>query len=126
MPAATNRADLLAVTQKDYSKLRALIDTIPTAQAMLKREDGNSIKDVVGHRAHWQAGNAAEISAPGYKWNQPKEYCADLRAAQSDLDWNDVRNMLAVNHARLGRAAGPSRYRSAAKWVRTCQRADVA
>ncbi|MEJ6477707.1 MAG: ClbS/DfsB family four-helix bundle protein [Octadecabacter sp.] len=103
MPAATNRADLLAVTQKNYAKLRALIDTMPYAQAKLKREDGTSIKDVVGHRADWQVGNAAEIPAPGYKWNQPKAYNADLCAAQSDLDWNDARDMLAVSHPRLGR-----------------------
>lgn len=166
MPAATNRADLIAVTIKDYDKLRTLIDQMPAAQATLKRADDTSIKDVIGHRAHWidlflgwyaqgQAGETPEIPAPGYKWNQLKAYNADLRAAQADLGWDDVRDLLAANHARLLRfmetlddaalyggpmqgggnkwttgrwaeAAGPSHYRSAAKWVRACLRADAA
>lgn len=53
MPAATDKTDLMAVTATEYTKLRALIDAMPDAQALAKREDDTSIKDVIGHRAHW-------------------------------------------------------------------------
>lgn len=53
MPATTTRADLIAVTEKDYTKLARLIAGIPEEQAMRKRDEGTSIKDVIAHRAHW-------------------------------------------------------------------------
>lgn len=164
MPAATTKADLLAVTKKDYAKLAKLIETIPDEPAMRKREDDTSIKDVIAHRAHWidlflgwyrdgQAGKTVHFPAEGYKWNDLKAYNAALRAEQAGLGWADAKALLAANHANLtafidatsdaalygspmkgannkwtaGRwaeAAGPSHYRSAAKWLRACIRAD--
>lgn len=166
MPAATNKADLLAVSEKEYAKLLKLIEGISDSQAMKKRAEDTSIKDVVGHRAHWiklflgwyaagQDGDKVAIPAPGYKWNQLKEYNAQLRADQSDLTWPDAKRMLAKNHevllvfleekdetvlygdpmpggeskwttGRWAEAAGPSHYRSAAKWIRACLKADRA
>lgn len=164
MPAATTKSDLIAVTEKEYAKLHRLITDIPDAQAMRKREDDTSIKDVIAHRAHWitlflgwqadgAAGKPVHFPAPGYKWNDLKRYNADLRAQQKALDWDGARADLAAQHARLtgfiarcdtlyagpmpggnnawstGRwaeAAGPSHYRSAAKWIRACLRADAA
>jgi hypothetical protein len=165
MPATTTRADLIAVTEKDYTKLARLIAGIPEEQAMRKRDEGTSIKDVIAHRAHWidlflgwyhdgQAGKDVAFPAPGYKWNQLKRYNADLRQRQADMDWDSARAMLADRHGRLlafmtekddaalyggpmkganndwtaGRwaeAAGPSHYRSAAKYIRACLRADA-
>ena len=112
MPAATSKADLLAVTKTEYAKLRKLIDGVPEAQAMLKREDDTSIKDVIGHRAHWadlflgwyaegQKGGEVAIPAPGYKWNQLKAYNARVRADQAGLGWDAARDMLATSHAAL-------------------------
>ncbi len=164
MPATT-KADLIAITERDYAKLRKVIDEIPEAQAMRKRDEETSIKDVIGHRAHWidlflgwyadgQAGRDVAFPAPGYKWNQLKAYNADLRARQADLGWDAARVRLADRHAALmafmkahddqalyggpmkgannkwtaGRwaeATGPSHYRSAAKWIRACLRADA-
>ena len=165
MPAATNRTDLIAVTVKDYDKLAALIADIPEPQALRKREDDTSIKDIIAHRAHWiglflgwyadgQAGKEVCFPAPGYKWNQLKAYNAQLRADQEGLGWDAARQGLAEAHAALVRfmethdeaalyggpmkganndwtagrwaeAAGPSHYRSAAKWIRACLRADT-
>lgn len=165
MPAATTKDALIAVTEKDYARLRDLIADIPDDQAMRKRADDTSIKDVIGHRAHWidlflgwyhdgLAGRPVSFPAPGYKWNQLKAYNADLRRAQSGLDWAGARSMLADRHAALvdfmtqaddktlyggpmtganndwspGRwaeAAGPSHYRSAAKFIRACLRSDA-
>lgn len=101
----------------------------------------------LGWYADGLAGNEVHFPAKGYKWNDLKRYNADLRARQSDLDWPDAIAMLGANHDRLvafvhgcsdqdlyggpmkgarnawtpGRwaeAAGPSHYRSAAKFLR--------
>lgn len=112
MPAATNKADLLVVTVKEYDKLAALVAKITSDQAMCKREDDTSVKDVIAHRAHWielflnwyaegQAGREVHIPAKGYKWNDLKAYNAQLRQDQAGLDWEAAQKMLAINHARL-------------------------
>lgn len=156
--AATTKAALFAITDKEFTKLQALIAPIPTKTAGVKDADATSIKDVIGHRAHWielflgwyhdgQAGKEVHFPAPGYKWNQLKAYNAALRETQKDLTWPDARDLLTRNHTRLtslidsldetalyggpmkgannswtpGRwaeAAGPSHYRSAAKYIR--------
>ncbi|MDJ1006693.1 MAG: ClbS/DfsB family four-helix bundle protein [Paracoccaceae bacterium] len=163
MPAATTRAELIAVAEKEYTKLQALLDTIPDGAALVPDDDDTSIKDVIAHRAHWidlflgwyadgLAGREVALPAPGYKWNDLKRYNADLRAAQADLGWAEAVEMLAASHAKLmafidahddtalygapmkggnnrwppGRwaeAAGPSHYRSAAKYIRARLRA---
>jgi len=102
-----------------------------------------------------QAGKDVAFPAPGYKWNDLKRYNADLREQQASLDWSAARMLMADNHARLmaflegksqaalydgpmkvannawtaGRwaeAAGPSHYRSAAKFIRARLKAAAA
>ncbi len=120
--------------------------------------EGITIKDIIGHRAHWitlffgwyadgQAGKDVQFPAPGHKWSDLPAYNAALRKSQTDLGWQDVTEMLKDAHAQLvsfltnldedslygapmkgaknawttGRwaeAAGPSHYRSAAKYIR--------
>ncbi|MBY5933792.1 ClbS/DfsB family four-helix bundle protein [Tateyamaria omphalii] len=112
MPAAQNKADLAAITTKEFEKLNTLLDLIPADRAMEPVEDDTSIKDVIGHRAHWidlffgwyedgQAGRAVFFPAEGYKWNDLKRYNADLRARQADLDWPGAVALLRNNHKRL-------------------------
>lgn len=155
--AATNKADLLAISEKEFNKLSALLDRVDDDLAMAK-EDDTSIKDVVGHRAHWielflgwyadgLAGKPVFFPAEGYKWNDLKRFNSDLRARQADLSWEDARALLNADYKKLtafidgcsdkalyggpmqgannqwtpGRwaeAAGPSHFRSAAKYVR--------
>jgi len=111
MPAATNRADLIAVTEKEFAKLETVLDTVPELLALAKDADDTSVKDVVGHRAHWidlflgwyadgQADKEAAFPAPGYKWSDLKAYNAALRA-QADLDWAMARKELSAAHGRL-------------------------
>lgn len=52
MPAATSKGELTAVTEKEYEKLEKLLISIDSKQAKAKFDD-TSIKDVIGHRAHW-------------------------------------------------------------------------
>ncbi|MCR9137928.1 MAG: ClbS/DfsB family four-helix bundle protein [Alphaproteobacteria bacterium] len=95
-----------------------------------------------------QAGKEVFFPAKGYKWNDLKRYNADLRSRCADVTWTDARNRLNAAHRKLvgfvqdrserelyggpmkgannnwtpGRwaeAAGPSHFRSAAKYVRS-------
>lgn len=155
MPAATTRADLLAVTTKEWLKLRPLLGSVPDGLAAQTDAEGTSIKDIVTHRAHWiglffqwiAEGTAAETPDHGVKWSDLKTYNAALRARYAAMDWAEALAWLDAEHARLmafletapevlfygapmpggngkwstGRyaeAAGPSHYRSAAKYVR--------
>lgn len=110
--AATHKKDLLEIAGKEYGKLAALLDQVEAALACEKDADDTSIKDVVGHRAHWialflgwyadgRAGREVCFPAKGYKWNELKRYNADLRRWQSDLDWPAACKLLAENHAKL-------------------------
>ncbi|WP_299355020.1 ClbS/DfsB family four-helix bundle protein [uncultured Shimia sp.] len=112
MPAATNKADLLAITAKEYSKLTLLLDPLDPVLVERPFEDGWSIRDVIVHRAHWidlflgwyhdgQAGKEVAFPAPGYKWNQLKAYNADLLAQKSDVTWPEARAALEKAHQTL-------------------------
>lgn len=155
MPAATCRADLIAVTEKEWDKLDKLLRAVPERLAVEKDADGWSIKDVVAHRAHWnglffqwlEEGAAAEMPDHGVKWTQLKPYNAGVIDRYDGLVWAEACDRLAAGHARFmtflrasddtalyggpmpggngkwttGRyaeAAGPSHYRSAAKYIR--------
>lgn len=96
-----------------------------------------------------QAGRDVAFPAPGYKWDDLKRYNADLRARQADSGWPEARSALDAAHeglmafldglddaalyggpmkgadntwttGRWAEAAGPSHYRSAAKYL--CKR----
>ena len=110
--AATNKDELIAITGKEYAKLSALFDDIGETIALAKDDDGTSIKDVIGHRAHWielflgwyrdgQSGKAVHFPAEGYKWNQLKAYNAMVREAQSNLGWADAKALLKDRHKQL-------------------------
>ncbi len=75
-------------------------------------DDETSIKDIVGHRAHWIGlflgwyrdavdGKSVETPAPGYKWNQLKAYNADVYAAARSKPWKAVRDALEQQHEAL-------------------------
>ncbi len=110
--AAESKSELLEVTQKEYGKLKELIDTIDADAAMIKRGEDTSIKDVIAHRAHWidlflgwysdgLAGKQVSFPAKGYKWNDLTRYNADLRERQSQIDWQDAKALLEENYGRL-------------------------
>ena len=101
-----------------------------------------------GWYADGMAGKTVFFPAEGYKWNDLKRYNAELRLSQADLGWTGACDMLRAGHEKLlafinscsnqdlyggpmkgannnwtpGRwaeAAGPSHYRSAAKYIRS-------
>ncbi len=162
MPAATTKTDLLAVADKEFAKLQKVIASVPPDVALLQHDDNWSIRDVLVHRAHWidlflgwyadgQADKVVAFPALGYKWNQLKEYNADLLAKHQDVGWDAAKAGFAAAHKRwhglvdtldqealyakpmkggnnnwtTGRwaeAAASSHYRSAAKFIRACLR----
>lgn len=109
MPAAQSKADLIAVTEKDWAKLSKLLDGVPEEVARLQDDDRWSIKDVVAHRAHWiglffqwlDEGEAAETPDHGVKWNQLKPYNAAMREKYAHKSWAEARAWLTTEHERL-------------------------
>ena len=112
MPAAASKTDLLTVTRKEFARLENIVEGIPEALALARCSDETSIKDVIGHRAHWitlflgwyadgQAGRPVHIPAKGYKWNELNAYNAKLRDDQRGLTWDQVKRLLAQNHGQL-------------------------
>lgn len=112
MPAAVSIPELLAICDKEYSKLTRVIADLSEEDAMMPGSDGISIKDTIGHRMHWvelylcwvrdgRAGQDVQTPAPGYKWSELKAYNAQLRQAQADLDWESAKAGFAEAHGRL-------------------------
>jgi len=94
------------------------------------------------------AGKPVFFPAEGYKWHELKRYNANLRAQQSELGWDEALESLQESYGKLTRliescsneelygspmkgannnwkpgrwaeAAGPSHFRSAAKYIRS-------
>ena len=89
-----------------------LVETIEASRAMKKLDEDTSMKDIIGHRAHWidlflgwyadgQAGKSVSFPAPGYKWNDLKRYNSELRDRQAGLSWADAVEMLRTNYDKL-------------------------
>jgi len=101
MPAATSKAALLDVFDRELAKLDKLLDGLTEDEA--RWSDGEvSTKAILGHRIHWlelywswydtgKAGDVVETPAPGFKWNQLKAYNAPIYAAAEQRSWDDLR-----------------------------------
>ena len=111
MPAATNKTDLISVTEKDWEKLLSALEKVNEELAS-KKVDGVSIKDVTGHRAHWielflgwysdgLAGKQVFMPAKGYKWNELNAYNAKLREDQAGFGFDAAKNLLVANHGKM-------------------------
>ncbi len=113
--AASNKADLLSLAEKEFSKLDTIVSEISDKTALAPHpEDAISIKDTIVHRAHWvdlflgwyrdgKAGKEVQTPAPDYKWNQLKDYNAKLRDQTRDVSWNDAKAHLTKSHKKLMR-----------------------
>ncbi|ABD53680.1 ClbS/DfsB family four-helix bundle protein [Jannaschia sp. CCS1] len=109
MPAATNREDLLRVTDKEWETLASLIKDMPEDVAMAPGGEEPNVRDILVHRAHWiglffqwlDEGDAAQMPDHGVKWNQLKVYNAALRARSSDVTWAEAQARLIEGKDRL-------------------------
>ncbi len=160
---AKTKAELRAVAETEFDKLRTLLAGIDGDLALTPHpDDGITIKDTLAHRAHWidlffgwyengAAGKPVHVPAEGYNWGQLKAYNAGVRERTAGITWDQARTRLARGHERLLRfiddrsdadlygprqydwqgsyplgrwveSAGPSHYRSAAKYIREIKR----
>ncbi|MEP0520097.1 MAG: ClbS/DfsB family four-helix bundle protein [Hyphomicrobiales bacterium] len=110
--AVKNKQDLLKITQKEYSKLIKLLESVDAKTALVKDSEDTSIKDVVAHRAHWVelflgwhadglAGKMVYFPAKGYKWNDLKRYNYNLRQQQIYVGWDTALVMLDESYHSL-------------------------
>lgn len=111
MPVATTKTELILVTEGEYAKLRKLAGALDTHVATLV-QDGQSIKDVLGHRAYWillflgwyhdgQAGKEVHFPAKGYTWADLRRFNAHVTALQRDLSWTEAQHLLDHRHGDL-------------------------
>lgn len=113
MPAATNRSELLLVHQLEYEKLLKTLSGVDAELAdKPSKDDAATIKETIAHRTHWsglylgwyadgKAGKDVQTPAPGYKWNQLKEYNATIREASHAVSWQDTMDGLKLAHQKL-------------------------
>lgn len=111
--AATSKADLISITEKEFDKLQATLKDVDDALAETPHpKDKITIKDTVLHRVHWinlffkwrresEAGKEAAIPAAGYKWNQLKEYNARIREETKDVSWPNTKTRLKQAHKKF-------------------------
>ena len=111
--AAATRADLIAITEKEFEKLQKVLDGVDKKLAVAPHpDDGITIKDTLAHRIHWidlffnwyedgVAGKPVYVPAKGYKWNQLKEYNAKVREKNARMAWSTAKSRLAAAHKRL-------------------------
>lgn len=163
MPAATTKRELIAVAEKEFDKLGALIAPIGADQANLPDDEGTTIRDILIHRAYWidlflgwyadgAAGRPVQMPARGFGWGDLKALNARIRDEHQNREWDWAKGALNDAHDRFLRhlrrrsdhalygaamtggngkwtegryaeSAGPSHYRSAAKYIRARQRA---
>ncbi len=140
-------AKLQSILQQFPAMLRTERDDDGVSAKDIVGHRAHWIELYLGWYRDGQAGAKVYFPAEGYKWNELKRYNADLRERQSALNWVSVTSMLETNHIELlamieslsdgqlyggpmkgannawtvGRwaeAAGPSHYRSAAKYLK--------
>ncbi len=136
--AVTSKQDLIALTEKEFDKLRKTLDGVDETQAATPHpEDAITIKDTILHRVHWinlffkwykdgEAGREVVTPAPGYKWNQLKAYNARIREETRDVAWPAAKDRLKRAHKKLVKLLagldektlyGPSPYNWTNKWT---------
>ena len=82
MPRPTSKGELLAAMVRERTKLDAVLAPLTPAQTVAPGVVGEwSVKDVLAHLAEWERmalgwyraglrGEAPEVPAPGFKWNE--------------------------------------------------------
>ena len=101
--AATTKDELLTVTKKEFDKLDKLLVQVNEQTALVRDENETSVKDIVGHRAHW-------ISLFFGWYHDGLDRKGRLPSR---------RGLQVERPGRWAEAAGPRHYRSAAKYIRS-------
>ncbi|WP_082176549.1 ClbS/DfsB family four-helix bundle protein [Pseudaestuariivita atlantica] len=112
MPAAKTKADLIAVTEKEWETFSKLLADFDETSASIADCEGASAIRIVGHRAAWidlyfawrksaASGNTPEMPAPGYKWNELNDLNEAIFQNQKGWTWSATCEALEGAHLRL-------------------------
>jgi hypothetical protein len=110
--AAISKVQLLLITQKEYDSFQRIIKSVDPQMALIRNDEGVSIKDIVALRAHWislflewcqegRAGAGVHFPAKDYQWNGRKRHNKALRDEQHELSWVGAQRQLADHHNAL-------------------------
>ena len=108
MPEPQTRTELLAAIDQEWSALAALLEPLTPQEIVAPGiMDDWSVKDLLAHLAAWEQlllgwvraglrGEAPELPAPGYTWEQEPELNQAIYEKYRDLSLDEV---LAFSHA---------------------------
>lgn len=101
MPAATIKAELLAIAHAEFATLDVLIRPL-MATATALGAVGPTISDVAGHPARWiDRFLTRYLEGRGTNWRNLTRVKAALPAGLAGLNWEDAKELLAAAAAEV-------------------------
>jgi len=111
MPRPTTKADLLALSEANYTTLIKKVSSLPEEE-ILKLREGRSIKDHLAHLHEWHnmfltwykvgmTGDKAPMPAPGFTWKETPALNAEIDATYKDMPLQEVYDLLHKTHQQL-------------------------
>lgn len=108
MPRPKNKAELIALSHNNFSKLGDLVNSYSETQQQTDFPPGTlnrNIRDVLGHLHQWHLlfikwykegmqGKKPEMPAVGYTWKTTPDLNAAIQKKFSNTDLNEVRKLL--------------------------------
>lgn len=111
MAVPQNKAELLQAIDKEFQKLSALLDAIPSQEAGLKQLEGHakdtiiSVHDLVAYLVGWNelvlkwhrkkdAGEQVDFPETGYKWNQLGQLAQQFYLNYQDIPFEQLKEKL--------------------------------
>jgi hypothetical protein len=100
-----SKEQLLTAIRSEHGRLVELVEGVPPEQRLEPGVwgEGWTLLDLVAHLAEWHrmflrwyreglAGQAPEMPAPGFKWNETPRLNREIRARHKDRPWSEIRD----------------------------------
>lgn len=115
MPRPQNKSDLLALSQANFEKLNAIVDSYPPEEQRAEFPPGTmnrNIRDVLAHLHHWHgmmidwykvgmAGEKPDIPAKGYTRKITPELNRKIWEQYRNADLDKIRKDLSASHQKI-------------------------
>ncbi|TRX62746.1 ClbS/DfsB family four-helix bundle protein [Fulvivirga sp. M361] len=115
MPRPTTKADLLALSQKNFTKLNEFVDNFPEEQQNAEFPEGmlnRNIRDVLAHLHQWHLmvldwytvgmrGDKPDIPAKGYNWRTIPDLNREIQKKYSHTPLMEVRRLLNDSYTKI-------------------------
>ena len=113
MPRPTNKRDLLAAIELERGKLDAILETLAPERMVESGVVGEwSVKDVLAHLVAWEqlalgwyrtglSGEAPEVPAAGFKWNQTPQLNRMIFERHRDQKLGEVMEQYRASHLEI-------------------------